>query len=42
MFEGARPAYEAGHYQDEELAELLATGAIEPHPDPKKGWVPKW
>lgn len=39
MFEAARPAYEAGAYRDEELDQLLATGAIEPHADPNKGWV---
>ena len=39
MFEGARPAYEDGKYQDAEIAELLAAGAIGPHPDPKKGWI---
>jgi len=39
MFEGARVAYDAGRYQDSELDELLAAGAIEPHDDPKKGWV---
>lgn len=41
MFESARPAYEAGTYRDDEIAQLLACGAIEPHPDPAKGWVVK-
>jgi hypothetical protein len=27
-----------GEYCDRELEELLAAGAIEPHPDPLKGW----
>jgi hypothetical protein len=39
MYEGARPAYEAGTYRDPELDELLSVGAIKPHPDPNKGWV---
>lgn len=39
MFEGARPAYESGAYKDDELDQLLAIGAIEPHPDPNKGWI---
>lgn len=39
MFEGARPAYESGKYCDDEIDQLLATGAIKPHPDPNKGWV---
>lgn len=39
MFEGARSSYEAGRYKDEELDQLLAAGAIEPHPDPNRGWV---
>jgi hypothetical protein len=41
MYEGAREAYEKGEYRDRELDELLAVGAIEPHPDPRKGWVVK-
>lgn len=39
MFEGARPDYESGKYKDDILDELLAAGAIAPHPDPAKGWV---
>jgi hypothetical protein len=39
MFEGARPAYEAGTYKDAELRELLDAGLIALHPDPKKGFV---
>lgn len=39
MFEGARPDYERGKYQDHIIDELLAAGAIAPHPDPNKGWV---
>lgn len=42
IWEGARPQYEIGHYQDAELNEMLAVGAIEPHPDPTKGWIVKW
>lgn len=39
IWEGARPAFEAGNYKDDELSELLAIGAIKPHPDPTKGWI---
>jgi hypothetical protein len=39
MYEGARPAYEAGKYYDATIAELLSAGAIKPHPDPTKGWA---
>jgi hypothetical protein len=39
MWEGARPAYEAGTYREADIAEMLAAGAIEPHPDPDKGWI---
>jgi len=39
IFEGARPAYEAGTYRDAELSELLSAGLIAPHHDPAKGWV---
>lgn len=39
MYEGARPAYESGKYRDGEIDELLTCGAIQPHPDPAKGWV---
>lgn len=41
IFEGARIAYETGCYRDDEIAQLLSAGAIEPHPDPNKGWVCK-
>lgn len=40
IWEGARIAYEAGEYQDAELTEMLAIGALTPHPDPTKGYVP--
>lgn len=39
MFECARVAFDAGKYHDAEIDELLRTGAIKPHPDPKRGWV---
>lgn len=39
MFEGVRPAFEAGKYIDEAISALLKIGAIEPHPDPAKGWI---
>lgn len=42
MWEGARRAYESGEYQDATLEELLRVGAIAPHDDPNKGWVPIW
>lgn len=42
IWEGARPHYETGQYQDAVVRELLAVGAIEPHPDPTKGWIVKW
>lgn len=42
LFEGARPVFESGEYHDVEITELLRAGAIEPHPDPAKGWRPKW
>lgn len=42
IWEGARPAFEAGTYHDDVLSEMLVCGAIEPHPDPAKGWVVKW
>lgn len=42
IWEGARLSYEAGTYRDAEIAELLAVGAIAPHPDPSKGWIVKW
>lgn len=41
MYEGARPSYEDGSYKNSCLDELLATGAIVPHPDPAKGWIVK-
>ena len=41
IWEGARPRYEQGEYQDSVLDELLASNAIEPHPDPTKGWIIK-
>ena len=41
MYEGARPAYEAGTYIEPEFDELLSVGAIAPHPDPSKGYVVK-
>lgn len=40
MWEGCRPAYDRGEYQDAILDELLAAGAIARHPDPNKGFVP--
>jgi hypothetical protein len=40
IFEGARPAFESGEYQDSGIAALLRLGWIVPHPDPAKGWVP--
>ena len=39
MYEGARVAYDAGEYKDDEIAEMLSAGVIKPHDDPKKGWV---
>lgn len=39
MYEGARPAFERGEYEDRELEELLAAGLIALHPNPKKGFV---
>jgi hypothetical protein len=39
MFEGARLAYDRGAYRDPDIDELLACGAIKPHPDPERGWV---
>lgn len=42
IWEDARPRYERGEYPDTDLDEMLAAGAIEPHPDPAKGWVVKW
>jgi hypothetical protein len=39
MFEGARPDFESGKYQDNEISELLNAGLIEPHADPAKGWI---
>jgi len=33
------PCYESGAYRDEDIAQLLSAGAIEPHPDPNRGWV---
>ncbi len=41
MYEGARSAYESGEYNDDNLKQLLEAGAIEPHPDPTKGWIVK-
>ncbi len=42
IWEGARIGYDAGNYKDDTLRELLACGALQPHPDPAKGWVVKW
>ena len=39
IWEGARPAYEDGTYDDAVLAELLAVGAIKPHQNPEKGYI---
>jgi hypothetical protein len=41
IWEGARPAYERGEYVDHDIAEMLGRGWLVPHPDPKKGWIPK-
>lgn len=41
MYEAARHAFEAGKYRDDALTKLLSCGAIYPHPDPNKGWVPR-
>ena len=41
MYEGARPAYEAGTYIEPDFDELLAAGAIAPHLDPTKGFIVK-
>lgn len=40
MYEDARPAYERGEYDDRTLRTLLECGAIYPHMDPEKGFVP--
>lgn len=39
IYEGARPAFEAGEYHDAYLREMLDRGWIKPHPDPDKGWI---
>ena len=41
MYEIARPAFEQGKYRDAAIAHLLSCGAIYPHQDPNKGWVPR-
>ena len=40
IWEGARIGYEAGDYHSSTFDELLACGALTPHRDPAKGWVP--
>lgn len=39
IYEGCRPALEAGEYRDENLERMIAEGVIVPAADPKGGYV---
>ena len=39
IWEGARPAFERGDYEDKLITDLLAAGVIVPDPDPDGGYV---